>query len=235
MDDEQQQHRTAQPNGREASQGQQAAGQATQELQRRGGRQQTGLARRGGFLPSMFTMDPFDLFRMSPFALMRRFSEEMDQYFEQLWSGRSESGMAPAGGGLFSPPVEVSERDGQFVVCVDLPGLTKDDVHVEVTDNALLITGERRSEHEEQPSGVFRSERSYGSFRRQIPLPEGDNADQATATFKDGVLQVTMPAPQRQARGRRIEIQSASASSGEGQSASAPQEHERTQTAAGSS
>jgi HSP20 family protein len=177
-------------------------------------------------------MDPFDMSQMSPFALMRRFSEEMDQYFEQLWSGRSESRMAPAGRELFSPPVEVSERDGQLVVCADLPGLTKDDIHVELTDDALLITGERRSEHEERQGGIFRSERSYGTFRRQIPLPEGVNTDQATATFKDGVLQVTMPAPQRQERGRRIEIQSASASSGAQQSVSAPQEQERTETTA---
>jgi HSP20 family protein len=174
-------------------------------------------------------MDPFDMSQMSPFALMRRFSEEMDQYFEQLWSGRSESRMAPAGRELFSPPVEVSERDGQLTVCVDLPGLTKDDVHVELTDDALLITGERRSEHEERQGGMFRSERHYGSFRRQIPLPEGVNTEQATATFKDGVLQVTMPAPQRRERSRRIEIQSTSAPGGAQQPASTPQEQERTE------
>jgi HSP20 family protein len=178
-------------------------------------------------------MDPFDMVRMSPFALMRRLSEDMDQYFEQLWSGRSERGMAPAGRGVFSPPVEVSERDGQFIVCADLPGLTKDDVHVELTDDTLLITGKRRSEHEERQGGLFRSERTYGSFRRQIPLPEGVNTEQATATFKDGVLQVTMPAPQRQERSRRIEIQSANAPGSAQQSASAPQGKEHTETTVG--
>jgi HSP20 family protein len=189
------------------------------------------MTRRGGFLPSIFNMEPFDMFRMSPFALMRRFSEEMDQYFAQFGSGRSESSGASAERGLFSPAVEVCERDGQIVVCADLPGLTKDDVHVEVTDDALIITGERHSEHEEQQSGLFRSERRYGTFRRQIPLPEGVNADQATATFKDGVLQVTMPVPQRQERSRRIEIQSASAPGGVEQSASAPQGQEHGEAA----
>jgi HSP20 family protein len=179
----------------------------------------------------MFNMDPFDMFRMSPFALMRRFSEEMDQYFEHLWTGRGGSGMTQMGGGFFAPPVEVSEREGQFMVCVDLPGLSKDDVHVEVTDNALLITGERRAEHEERQGGTLRSERSYGTFRRQIPLPEGVNAEQATATFQDGVLKVTMPAPQRQERGRRIEIQSESAQGGAAPSASAPPAHEHAQAA----
>src|SRR5215831_13495305 len=156
-----QQHRTAQPNGRRQEQ---ASNQPTQEMQRSGGRQQSGLARRGGFMPSMFNIDPFDMFRMSPFTLMRRFGEEMDQYFNQLRSGHRESGMAQTGGGFFSPPVEVSEHDGQLTICADLPGLTKDDVHVEITDDAVLIEGERRSEHEEKQEGTFRSERSYGTF-----------------------------------------------------------------------
>jgi HSP20 family protein len=229
MADKQQQHNSRQSNERRQAQ---PSEQSTQEIQRSGGRQQSGLARREGFLPSMFNMDPFDMFRMPPFALMRRFTEEMDQYFDQLWSGRREPGMAAAGGRLFSPPMEVSERDGQLMVCVDLPGLTKDDVRVEVTDNALLIEGERRSEHEERQGGIFRSERGYGTFRRQIPLPEGVNADQATATFKDGVLMVTMPAPQQQKRGRRIEIHSANAPGSAEQAASAPQGQERVETTA---
>ena len=224
-----QQHRTAQPNGRRQEQ---ASNQPTQEMQRSGGRQQSGLARRGGFMPSMFNMDPFDMFRMSPFALMRRFGEEMDQYFNQFSSGHRGSGMAQAGGGgPFSPPIEITEHDGQLTICADLPGLSKDDVHVEVTDDALVITGERRSEHEERQEGMFRSERSYGTFHRQIPLPEGVNAEQATATFKDGVLKVTMPAPQRQAQGRRIDIQGESAHAGAQHAASAPQGQEHAQTA----
>jgi HSP20 family protein len=227
MANEQQQPRPAQPNGRRQAQ---ISDQSTQEMQRSGGRQQTGLARRWGFMPSMFNMDPFDMFRMSPFAMMRRVAEEMDQHFAHLWSGRREPGMA-AGGEFFAPPVEVFERDGQFTVCADLPGLSKDDVHVEVTDDALLITGERRAEHEEQQGGMHRSERSYGTFRRQIPLPEGVHADQATATFKDGVLKVTMPAPQRQERGRQIEIQSEAAHGGAAQPAPQAQEHAQTANA----
>jgi len=186
-----------------------SAEQAPQELQRRGGGSQSGLAQRRGFLPSLFHMDPLDIMRSSPFALMRRFSEEMDHWFAQQGLGRGGPSLA-AGGGLFAPAVEVFEREGTFVVRADLPGLTKDDVRVEVTDNTLLLEGERRSEHDDQQGGVVHSERHYGMFRRQIPLPDGVNAEQATATFKDGVLEVTMPAPQRQTRGRRIDIQGAS-------------------------
>jgi len=203
-------------------QGQQPSGQATQGMQRRGEGQQTGLTRRGGGMPSLFSMDPFEMFRMSPFALLRRFMEDIEQQWGQLGMGQGRQGMATTGGAFFSPPMEVFEREGHLVVRADLPGLTKDDVHVEVTDEALTIEGERHSEHEERQGGVFHSERRYGRFRRQIPLPEGVNAEQVTASFKDGVLEVSMPAPQRQARGRRIEIQGESAQSGAPPSASAP-------------
>jgi HSP20 family protein len=217
----------AAPGQQTQPQAQPPAEQAPQELQRRGGGSQSGLAQRQGFLPSLFHMDPFDMMRSSPFALMRRFSEEMDRWFAQQGLGRGGPSLA-AGGGLFAPAVEVFEREGTFVVRADLPGLTKDDVRVEVTDNTLLLEGERRSEHDEQQGGVVHSERHYGMFRRQIPLPDGVNAEQATATFKDGVLEVTMPAPQRQTRGRRIDIQGASenpspqASSGHGHEAAPP-------------
>ena len=203
-------------------QGQQPSGQATQGMQRRGEGQQPGLTRRGGGMPSLFSLEPFEMFRMSPFALLRRFMEDIEQQWGQPGMGQGRQGMATTGGAIFSPPMEVFEREGHLIVRADLPGLTKDDVHVEVTDEALTIEGERHSEHEERQGGVLHSERRYGRFRRQIPLPEGVNAEQVTVSFKDGVLEVSMPAPQRQARGRRIEIQGESAQSGAPPSASAP-------------
>jgi HSP20 family protein len=153
-------------------------------------------------------MDPFDLFRTSPFAMMRRFMEDMEQQWSSLGTGRGGQGIGTPGGTSFAPPMEIFERDGHLVVRADLPGLTKDDIQVEVTEDSLTITGERRSEHEGQQGGVLRSERHYGSFHRHIPLPEGVNAEQVRASFQDGVLEITMPAPQQQARGRRIEIRS---------------------------
>jgi hypothetical protein len=77
-----------------------------------------------------------------------------------------------------------------------LPGLTKDDVNVEITDDAINISGERRNEDEERREGYYRSERSYGGFFRSIQLPEGANAEDANATFNNGVLEITMEAPQ---------------------------------------
>jgi HSP20 family protein len=229
MAEERQQSRAGQPQGQ---QGQQPSGQTTHETQSRGNGQQgaqgqhntqgqqTGMARRGGGMPSLFQTDPFDIFRTSPFALMRRVMDDMDQYMGQFWTGRGGQGAAAMSGGNFSPAVEVSERDGKLIVCADLPGLSKDDVHVEVTDDMLTISGERRSQHEERQGGMFRSERSYGSFCRQFPLPQGVDPEQVQASFKDGVLEISMPAPQRQNRGRQIEIQGSSPSNTGAQAAS---------------
>jgi HSP20 family protein len=100
----------------------------------------------------------------------------------------------------------VFEREGKLVVRADVPGMRRDQITIEVENGELVISGERQQEQEERRGGIYRSERTYGSFYRVIPLPEGANPEQATATFKDGVLEITMPAPQRSS-GRRIEIQ----------------------------
>jgi HSP20 family protein len=105
------------------------------------------------------------------------------------------------------PDVEVIHRNNELVVRADLPGLTKDDIKVDVTEDRVTLQGERKREHEEERGGVYRSERSYGSFYREIPLPEGTISEQTKANFKDGVLKITMPAPPEHVhRGRRLEI-----------------------------
>jgi len=151
---------------------------------------------------------------------MRNLADEMDRFFDDFfgYGGGSRyhqpSGLASTQGlsrglgqSLWSPQVEVRERDGKLVVCADLPGARKEDVHVEVHDNALILQGERRQENEQNQEGYYRSERSYGRFYRSIPLPEGVNPEQAQATFKDGVLEVAVPLPQEQSpRGHKIEV-----------------------------
>ena len=128
---------------------------------------------------------------------------------EQAFSGNWDSGFGREPMGMWSPAIEVSERGDRMVVRADLPGLNKDDVKVETYDNHLVIQGERRQEHEEQGEGGYRrSERSYGSFYRSIPLPEGAQTEQARAEFKDGVLEVSVPVPaSQQQRGRTIPIE----------------------------
>jgi HSP20 family protein len=179
------------------------------EVRERGGAGSRALARE----------DPFSA---SPFALMRRVAEDMDRMFEsfgfgrgrfapRLWSDVPERFGEPELA-VWAPEIEVFDRESEFVVRADLPGLKKEDVRVEVTENALMLEGERRKEHEERREGFYRSERSYGRFSRAVPLPEGVDTEKVEAEFKDGVLEVRLPAPKRQPQQRRqIEIRSAQA------------------------
>jgi HSP20 family protein len=108
----------------------------------------------------------------------------------------------------WSPTIEVFEKDNRLVTKVDLPGLKKEDVKVEVTDGHLSISGERKREFEDKKKNVYRSEREYGSFYRAVPLPEGVRLEDVKATFADGVLEVSVPIPTRaQAKVRKVEIQ----------------------------
>lgn len=153
----------------------------------------------------------------SPFNMLQRFADEVDRVFDDFGFGSTRSRLpwrSPLSSqAMWSPDVEVFHRNSELVIHADLPGLTKDEVKVDVTESAVTIQGERHRQHEEEHEGIFRSERSYGSFHRTIPLPEGVIVDQAKATFKDGVLEITMPAPPEQARrGRRLEIAEGTAS-----------------------
>jgi HSP20 family protein len=139
--------------------------------------------------------------------MMRRLTEELDRVLEGFRTSifpRFDLARVEA---AWAPPVEVSERGGLLVVRAELPGLDPKDVRVELREDALTIEGERRHEHEEKGKGFFRSERSYGSFFRQVRLPEGMDPESAKATFKNGVLEVTMPAPPKPPRGRSIPIE----------------------------
>ena len=150
---------------------------------------------------------------------MRRFAEDMDRMFEGFGFPSMERFGRQWGTERFSPQVDIFERDGKLVVRADLPGMSKDDVKVELTEDAVVIDGERKYEHEENEGGVYRSERSYGHFHREIPLPEGVKTENATANFKNGVLEVTLDASQATKNRRRINIQSDDSNPKSGQSA----------------
>jgi HSP20 family protein len=183
--------------------------------------QQTSIARREQFSPARATI--------SPFSLMRRFSEEMDRLFGDFNLG---GGVAPGFGrelgrladletSTWLPQVEMFERNGKLNIRADLPGLSKDDIDVDITNDAVVIRGERQQEKEDSGEGYYHSERSYGSFYREIPLPSGVNAEEVNATFRDGVLEITMPVSERQSQSRRIEI-------GEGSEKAAQQPRAKT-------
>jgi HSP20 family protein len=172
--------------------------------------------REGAGSTALARQEPFSA---SPFTLMRRVAEDMDRMFESFGLGRGRLALrfwsemperfAEPELAVWAPEIEAFEREGQFVVRADLPGLKKDDLRVEVIDNAVLIEGERRKEHQERRGGFYRTERSYGRFSRAIPLPEGVDTESVKADFKDGVLEVRLPAPKRpEQRRRQIEIRS---------------------------
>jgi len=93
------------------------------------------------------------------------------------------------------PTTDVYRTNGNLVVKADLPGLSKDDVEVKVEDGFLIVQGERREEKEKKEKEYYRSECSYGSFYRRVPLPDDVDADKISAKVHDGVLEVTVPLP----------------------------------------
>jgi HSP20 family protein len=148
----------------------------------------------------------------SPLRALERFADEIDSVFDDFGLGRNwlasrRALRARRSADIWMPQVEISQQNHELVVRADLPGMKKDDISIDVTDDEISISGERRQEQETEHDGVYRSERSYGTFSRTIRLPEGAMTDQAKATFKDGVLEIRVPAPPEQVtRGRRLEI-----------------------------
>jgi len=144
-----------------------------------------------------------------PFSMMQRLADEMDRMFEDFGVGRrwgtSPHSITAGIPAVWTPEVEVFQKGDQLTIRTDLPGLKKDEVSVDIADRAITIHGERKREHEEEREGLYRSERSYGSFYRTIPLPEGAITEQAKAQFRDGVLEITLPTPPA-TKGRRLEI-----------------------------
>jgi HSP20 family protein len=135
-----------------------------------------------------------------PFFAMQRMAEDMDRLFDSFGFGR---GLSQA----WNPQIEAFRRGDKFVVRADLPGMKKDDVKVDVEDGLLTISGERCEENEDDRDDYYRSERSYGEFHRTIPLPEGVNSEQCDASFKDGVLEVTLAAPKEPERkSKRVQV-----------------------------
>ena len=96
------------------------------------------------------------------------------------------------------PAIDIVENDDDYVLRADLPGLTEEDINVELDNDVLTVSGERKSEHEERRQGYHRVERSSGSFRRSVRLPDGVAPESIRATFERGVLEVTVPKPEHQ-------------------------------------
>ena len=152
-----------------------------------------------------------------PFTALRRMmTPELDRIFEHPFGTAfrwpSLRALAMPDAESWAPQIDVFERENRLVTKVDLPGLKKEDVKVEVTDGHLSISGERKSETKEEKDNVYRCERSYGSFYRAVPLPEGAKLEDVKATFADGVLEVSVPLPAKaETKPRAIAIEDGNA------------------------
>ena len=154
-----------------------------------------------------------------PFSLMRRFSDDVDRLFNGVWDSDpfrladwpERLGLDGLGEATFWPEIEVQHVGDKLAIQVDVPGVKKEDISVEVRGNDLCISGERRSESERTEDRYYRSERSYGSFCRTVRLPDGARPDTASATFENGVIKIEMEAAAAQAHGRKIEVREGSA------------------------
>jgi HSP20 family protein len=146
----------------------------------------------------------------NPFGLLRQMASELDRTFEDWPSFRwpSFGKFATLESAAWSPRIDVFERENRLVTRVDLPGVKKEDVSVEVTDGHLALSGERKRETEEKKDNFYRSEREYGSFYRAVPLPDGVKLEDVKATFADGVLEVSVPLPARvETNVRKVQIE----------------------------
>jgi HSP20 family protein len=150
----------------------------------------------------------------SPWDLIRQMSDDMDRLFQSLGTGLPPGSRSAtlSGRGTTSPPIllpqiEVTQRSGNVVVRADLPGLKTEDIDVRVENGTLTLSGERRQENRQEREGFVQSEVTYGTFYRTIPLPPGADESRVSATFRNGVLEVSVPISEKE-RGRHIKVQS---------------------------
>lgn len=137
---------------------------------------------------------PVDLWDWRPFEALRR---QLDRFFDEAPLQRRSGEMEPferfMGNWQGTPPVDFVERDNDYELTAELPGLDHKDVEVKIANGALVIHGEKKMEREEKKEGAYFTERRYGSFRRSFRLPENVDAENVAASFEKGVLKVTLP------------------------------------------
>lgn len=142
----------------------------------------------------------------NPLSFMQRMMDEMDRMFLEYGRGMEPTGPSELTSRAWSPEIETFEREGNLVLRADLPGLDRKDVKVEVVEDELVISGQRKQEKKESARGRYYTERSYGSFERRMALPEGYNPEDINATFENGVLEVSLKMPEEKSKKRTIEV-----------------------------
>jgi HSP20 family protein len=143
--------------------------------------------------------------RWEPLRELSSLQNEMNRLFGTVFD--APAGGAGNGGTLrrWMPAMDLLETADHFVLRADLPGMTQDDVNIELEESTLTVSGERKSEHEERQEGFYRVERAFGSFSRSLTLPQGVDPEAVTASFDNGVLEIRIPKPEER-KPRRISI-----------------------------
>ena len=142
------------------------------------------------------------IIRWEPAREISSLQSEMNRVFNTFFDTPA-NGLAQSR--RWVPAMDLVERDDHFLLTADLPGLSEADVSIEVVDDVLTISGERKTERETKDEGYVRVERGYGSFRRSLTLPEGVDPAAVTASFDKGVLEVRVPKPAER-KPRRVAI-----------------------------
>ncbi|MGZ3419398.1 MAG: Hsp20/alpha crystallin family protein [Polyangiales bacterium] len=149
---------------------------------------------------------------LTPFSFVGRMMDEMDRIFGV---GPLRTELRNELRNVWSPQIDVREKDGKLFVKADLPGVSPDDVELELKDDTLFVRGERIDKHEEKREGLYHSEVSYGRFERAIPLPQGTDANAIEAKFENGVLEIVTPLPKAIEGGKKIAVKGQTQKAGE--------------------
>ncbi len=144
------------------------------------------------------------LVRWEPARELHNVQSEINRLFNTLFDAPTAGGQ-PDFSRRWVPAMDLIETDNAYVLKADLPGVSQEDVSIEFENNVLTVSGERKSEHEEQRNGFYRLERAHGSFSRSLTLPDGVDPASVTATFDKGVLEINIPKPE-QRKPQRISI-----------------------------
>lgn len=139
-----------------------------------------------------------DILVRRPFAPLRRLRSELDRIFEDVFPDGWTSGEGENGSRVWTPRMDLSETETEYLAKMDLPGLAKDDVSVKVENRKLIVSGERKEELRDEGENFLRIERSYGSFYRSFPLPENAKSNAIDAEIKNGVLMVHIPKSEKE-------------------------------------
>jgi HSP20 family protein len=147
------------------------------------------------------------LIRWEPVRELNTIQSEMNRLFNTFFEAPPTAGGQHGGQAMrrWIPAMDLVETEDAFVLRADLPGLNEGDVNIELEDNVLTISGERKAEHEERKEGYYRVERASGSFARSLTLPEGVDPEAVTASFDRGVLEVRVPKPEER-KPRKVSI-----------------------------